>query len=219
MSKIRVLLADDHLIVRKGLRALLEGNSRIHVTDEAGDGRETLQKVKEHLPDVVVMDISMPNLNGIEATRQIKKKFPDVKVLILTMHSSEEYVSAILNAGASGYMLKQSAPTELIAAIEAVHKGDSFLSSSICTMVIQEFKRNIHDGQEPAGFDSLTEREREVIQLIAEGKSTRQIAECLFISPKTAEVHRSHLMKKLDLHNIAEIIRYALRKGIVDGEG
>ena len=219
MAEIRVLLADDHAIVRKGLRALLDREPRIDVVDEAGDGRETLDKVKKHFPDVVVMDIGMPNMNGIEATRQIKKRFPDVRILILTMHASEEYVSAILEAGASGYVLKQAAPAELISAIEAVHKGDSFLSPSICTKVIKGFTKKFNEGKETSGFDSLTEREREVLQLIAEGKSTRQIAECLFISPKTAEVHRSHLMEKLGLHNTAEIVRYAVRKGIVDGEG
>jgi two-component system response regulator NreC len=173
MAEIRVLLADDHTIVRKGL---LDRDPRIDVVEEAGDGRETLQKVKKHIPDVVVMDISMPNMNGVEATRQIKKRFPDVKVLILTMHSSEEYVSAILEAGASGYVLKQAAPTELISAIETIHKGDTFLSPSISTTVIQGFIKKIHDMKEPAGFESLTEREREVLQLIAEGKSTRHIA-------------------------------------------
>jgi two-component system, NarL family, response regulator NreC len=219
MDKIRVVLTDDHTIVRNGLRALLNREPRIDVVDEAGDGRETIQKVRKHLPDVVVMDIGMPNMNGIEATRQIKKRFPNVRILILTMHKSEEYISAILDAGASGFVLKQAAPAELIMAIKTVHKGDSFLSSSVSTTVIQGYLNKFNDRKVPSGFDSLTEREREVLQLIAEGKSTRQIAECLFISPKTIEVHRSHLMKKLDLHNIAEIVRYALRKGIIDGEG
>jgi two-component system, NarL family, response regulator NreC len=219
VSKIQVLLADDHLIVRKGLRALLDQDPRIHVMDEAADGREALLKIKEHPPDVVVMDIGMPNLNGIEATRQIKKKFPDVKVLILTMHSSEEYVSAILDAGASGYVLKQSAPAELTSAIDAIHKGGSYLSPSVCTTVIHGFKHQIEEGREPKGFDSLTEREREVLQLIAEGKSTHQVADSLFISPRTVEVHRSHLMEKLGLHNVAEIVLYAVRQNIIEGEG
>jgi len=219
MDDIRVILADDHTIVRKGLRALLERDPRIQIVDEAGDGRETMQKVVRHMPDVVVMDIGMPNLNGIEATRQIMKRFPKIKILILTMHSSEEYIRAILDAGASGYVLKQAAPVELITAIETIHGGGSFLSPSICTTVIQEFKRKSRKEREPAGQVPLTEREREVLQLIAEGKSTRQIADSLFISPKTVEVHRSHLMEKLGLHNTAEIVRYALRKGIVDGEG
>jgi len=218
MPEIRVLLADDHTIVRKGLRALLDRETRIKVVDEAGDGRETIQKVKQHLPDVVVMDIGMPNLNGIEATRQIKKRFPNMKVLILTMHASEEYVSAILDAGASGYVLKQAAPAELVSAIETIHKGDSFLSPSICTKVIQGFKQRIDTGKKRISFDSLTEREREVLQLIAEGKTTSEIADLLFISPKTAEVHRSHLMEKLGLHNTAEVVRYAIRKGIIDPE-
>jgi two-component system response regulator NreC len=218
MSKIRVLLVDDHSIVRKGLQALLDRDPRFVVLDEAGDGREAIQKVKHHLPDVVVMDIGMPNLNGIEATRQIKIKFPDMKVLILTMHSSEEYVSAILDAGASGFVLKQSAPAELTTAIEAIHKGGSFLSPSICATVIHGFKHLIDESRTQTGFNSLTEREREVIQMIAEGKSTNEIAESLFISPRTVEVHRSHLMEKLCLRNTSEIVRYAVRRGVVDRE-
>jgi DNA-binding NarL/FixJ family response regulator len=216
MAEIRVLLADDHTIVRKGLRSLLDREDRIAVVDEAGDGKETLQKVKQHLPDVVVMDIGMPILNGIEATRQIKKRFPKVKVLILTMHASEEYITEILKAGAAGYVLKQAAPAELISAIEAVCRGDSYLSPSICKKVIQGYGQMNGGGNEPAGFDSLTEREREVMQLIAEGKSTRETANLLFISPKTVEVHRSHFMEKLGLNNTAEIVRYAIHKGIVD---
>jgi two-component system, NarL family, response regulator NreC len=205
--------------VRSGVRLLIEREPGIEVVDEVGDGRETLQKIREHHPDLVVMDIGMPNLNGVEATRQIRKKYPDVKVLILTMHSSEEYVSAMLEAGASGYVLKQSAPAELTAAIAEIHKGNSFLSSSVSTTVIHGFKLKTDGISEPTGFDSLTEREHEVLQLIAEGKSNCQIAEGLFISPRTVEVHRTHLMRKLGLRNTAEIVLYAVRRGIVDGEG
>jgi two-component system, NarL family, response regulator NreC len=219
VSEIRVILADDHTIVRKGLRALLEREKRVTVVDEAVDGLETLQKVKQHNPDVVVLDIGMPNLNGIEAARQIKKRFPDVGILILTMHASEEYVTAMLKAGASGYVLKQAAPEELASAIVEIHKGNSYLSPAVAAMVVQSFAQQKNGERGEDGFDSLTGREHEVLQQIAEGKSTRQIGEDLFISAKTVEIHRSHLMYKLGLKNTAEIVRYAVRKGIVDGEG
>jgi two-component system response regulator NreC len=219
VSEIRVILADDHTIVRKGLRALLEREKRVTVVDEAVDGLETLQKVKQHNPDVVVLDIGMPNLNGIEAARQIKKRFPDVGILILTMHASEEYVTAMLKAGASGYVLKQAAPEELASAIVEIHKGNSYLSPAVAAMVVQSFAQQMNGERGEDGFDSLTGREHEVLQQIAEGKSTRQIGEDLFISAKTVEIHRSHLMYKLGLKNTAEIVRYAVRKGIVDGEG
>jgi DNA-binding NarL/FixJ family response regulator len=218
MHEIRVLLADDHVIVRRGLRALIEQDPRISVIDEAGDGRETLEKIGRHAPDVVVMDIGMPNLNGIETTRQIRNRYPDVKVVILTMHASEEYVKAVIDAGASAYVLKQAAPSELSLAIEAARQGGSYLSPSICARVVDGLKRKIMAGEKRSGFDSLTSREREVLQLIAEGNSIKKIAESLFISPKTAETHRTHLMEKLELHNAAEIVRYAIRMGVTGTE-
>jgi len=216
MDKTRVLLAEDHTIVRKGLRSLLDKETGIKVVEEAEDGREAILKAEELYPDVVVMDIAMPGLNGLEATRQIKKRFPDIKIIILTMHANEEYILQSLKAGASGYLIKKAAPAELISAINAVHKGNSFLSPSISRMVIDEYIRRskeISEGEE--GFEQLTVREREVLQLIAEGRKTREIAELLYISIKTVETHRAHIMNKLDIHSTAELTRYAIRKGII----
>ncbi len=216
MDKTRVLLAEDHTIVRKGLRSLLDKETGIEVVGEAEDGREAIVKAEELHPDVVVMDIAMPGLNGLEATRQIKKRFSDIKIIILTMHANEEYILQSLKAGASGYLIKKAAPAELISAINAVHKGHSFLSPSISRMVIDEYIRRskeISEGEE--GFEQLTVREREVLQLIAEGRKTREIAELLYISIKTVETHRAHIMNKLDIHSTAELTQYAIRKGII----
>jgi two-component system response regulator NreC len=215
MRKIRVLLADDHTIVRKGLRSLLDGEVEIEVVGEAEDGRAALEKAQQLLPDVVLMDITMPALNGLEATRQIKKLFPKMKVLILTMHATEEYILQILRAGASGYVVKQAAPTELVSAIRAVYRGDSFLSPSISRKVIEEYIRQTEAMVEENSYDRLTDREREVLQLIAEGCSSREIAERLHISEKTVRAHRAHLMDKLDIHSIAELTQYAIRKGVI----
>lgn len=219
MDKTRVLLTEDHTIVRKGLRSLLDKETGIEVVGEAEDGREAIVKAEELHPDVVVMDIAMSGLNGLEATRQIKKRFPDMKILILTMHANEEYILQSLKAGASGYLVKKAAPAELISAINAVHKGHSFLSPSISRMVIDEYIRRskeISEGEE--GFEQLTVREREVLQLIAEGRKTREIAELLYISIKTVETHRAHIMNKLDIHSTAELTRYAIRKGIISSD-
>lgn len=219
MDKTRVLLAEDHTIVRKGLRSLLDKETGIEVVGEAEDGREAIVKAEELHPDVVVMDIAMPGLNGLEATRQIKKRFSDMKIIILTMHANEEYILQSLKAGASGYLVKKAAPAELISAINAVHKGNSFLSPSISRTVIDEYIRRskeISEGEE--GFEQLTVREREVLQLIAEGRKTREIAELLYISIKTVETHRAHIMNKLDIHSTAELTRYAIRKGIISSD-
>ena len=218
MNTVRILIAEDHTIVRKGLCSILKNEKDIDVIGEAENGKEAIKKVEELTPDVVVMDISMPLLNGLEATRQIKKRFPEVKVLILTVHSNEEYILEILKAGASGYLVKKAAPEELVAAIHAVSRGNSFLSPSVSKSVIKKFLQvaGAEAGLEKSSL--LTEREREVLQLIAEGYSTRKIAELLFISVKTVEAHRSHIMEKLDLHNIADLTRYAIRTGIISSE-
>ncbi len=212
---LRVLLAEDHTIVRKGLRSLLEGEAGIEVIGEAEDGREAIEKVQQLLPDVVLMDITMPGLNGLEATRQIKKRFPEVKVVILTVHANEEYIFQILRAGASGYVVKRAAPTELLSAIRAAYRGDSFLSPSISRKVIEEYVRQADAMAEKDSYDKLTNREREVLQLIAEGHSNREIAELLHISVKTVETHRAHLMDKLDIHSTAGLTQYAMRKGVI----
>jgi DNA-binding NarL/FixJ family response regulator len=215
VSEIRVLLAEDHTIVRKGLRALLEDATGIEVVDEAENGREAVDKSNQHRPDVVVMDISMPLLNGLEATRRIKEQDSNIKVIILTMHADEEYVLQGLRAGADGYLVKQTAPAELVAAVQAAFHGDSFLSPSISRTVIKEYIRGVESNTEFDSYETLTDREREVLQLVAEGLSVREIAEHLYISEKTARAHRSNLMNKLELHNIAALTIYALRKGVI----
>jgi two-component system response regulator NreC len=215
MSTIRVLLAEDHTIVRKGLRSLLDGEAGIQVVGEAADGREAVSKVGQLLPSIVLMDIAMPGLNGLEATRQIRKQFPKVKVLILTMHADEEYILQILQAGAHGYVVKQAAPEELVSAVQAVCRGELFLSPSISRTVIQEYIRQAEAMAGQDSYDLLTPREHEVLQLITEGYPPRKIAERLCISVKTVETHRAHLMHKLDAHSTADLTRYAIRKGII----
>ncbi len=218
MSRIKILLAEDHTIVRQGLRSLLEQNSCMEVIGEAEDGKEAVQKAENLKPDIVLMDVSMPLLNGIEATRRIKKHWPEIKVLILTMHTTEEYIFQILRAGASGYIVKKAAHQELITAIQAVHKGDKFLSPSISKKVIEEYILKAGETIEQDSFERLTARERETLQLISEGKSNREIAELLFLSVKTVETHKANVMEKLELRTKADLIKYALRKGIISLE-
>jgi len=219
MSKIRVLLAEDHTIVRKGLRSLLDEQHDIEVVGEAEDGRDAVAQAETLLPDVVVMDHTMPLLNGLEATRQICKTLPDIRVLILTMHTNEEYVFQFLQAGASGYLVKQTAPTDLIAALRVVHAGDSFLSPGISKTVIEQYVRSGESAGRGASENQLTEREREVLQLIAEGFTNQEIGQQLQISVKTVRVHRLNLMQKLDLHNLADLTKYAIRTGIISLDG
>lgn len=218
MNKVRLILADDHIIVRKGLRVLLEESDFIDVVAEADDGHQILEMVGVHRPDVVVMDISMPHLNGLEATRRIKANYPSIKIVILTMHLDEEYVLQSLHAGALGYVVKQSAPKELVHAIEKALSGQIYISAQ---MVRHDLEELVQRSQKPDGHDryaSLTRREREVLQLIAEGNEVGQIAIILSISKKTVRAHRSHLMDKLGLHNPAALTRYALQKGIISIE-
>jgi len=216
MDKISVLLAEDHTIVRKGLCSLLDGEMSIEVVGEAEDGREAIRKAEELHPDVVVMDIAMPGLNGLEATRQIKKRFPGMKIIILTVHNNEEYVLETLRAGASGYLVKKAAPTDLISAIQAAYRGESFLSPSISRTVIDEYLGKTEKVSERDEiYGKLTDREREVLQLIAEGHTNRKIAELLHISIKTVETHRAHIKDKLDVSSTAELIKHAIRKGFL----
>lgn len=212
---IKVLLAEDHTIVRKGIRSLLDDEAAIEVVGEAENGRDAVAKTEELLPDVVLMDYTMPILNGLEATRQIKKRFPDVKIVILTMHTDEEYVFQFLQAGAAGYLVKQTAPKELMSAIQTVYQGESYLSPSVSKMVIEEFVRQTQATQVESNYEKLTDREREILQLIAEGFSSKDIATQLHISLKTVGVHRTNLMNKLDIHSVPDLVRYAIRKGIV----
>lgn len=218
MTKIRVLLAEDHTIVRKGIRALLDDEPTIEVVGEAENGREAVAQTERVQPDIVIMDHTMPLLNGLEATRQIREHSPAVKVLILTMHTNEEYIFEFLQAGASGYLVKQSAPTDLVAAIFAIQQGQSYLSPAISKTVIDEYLRQGVAGGKGSVIDPLTAREREIIQLVAEGYSNREIAELLHISIKTVGAHRLNLMQKLDLHSPTELTKYAIRKGIISLE-
>ncbi len=212
---IRVLLADDHRIVRQGLRSLLSAQPGIVVVGETGDGYETVQLAESLQPDVVVMDISMPLLNGIEATRQIVSRTPEVAVVVLSMHGGDEYILQTLRAGAMGYVLKQSADTELMMAIRAAQRGESFLSPAIAQRVINNYLRQAEAPQTQDRYELLTEREREVLQLIAEGKSVREAADLLGISPRTVAKHKANLMVKLDIHHTAGLVRFAIRHGVV----
>jgi DNA-binding NarL/FixJ family response regulator len=217
MGKIKVLLAEDHTIVRKGLRALLEKETTLEVVGEARDGRESLKKTEELSPDVVVMDISMPGLNGLEATRQIKKRFPRIKIIILTVHANEEYILQTLQAGAQGYLIKSAAPIDLISAIQAVMKGDSYLSPSISRVVIEDYIRQTKkmSEREKEPLEILSRREREVLQLIAEGYTNKEIADSLYISTKTVDTHKVHLKEKLKISHTAGLIQCAIRKGLI----
>lgn len=215
MEKIRVLVVDDHTILREGLRSLLESENDFDVVAEADNGHKAVEYVRKYKPDVVLMDIAMPLLNGINATEQIRRERRCTQVLILSQHESEEYIRRALAAGASGFLLKDTNSTELINAIRAVHQGESILSPAVTRLVIEDYLR-WGDIQPKETRDGLTPRESEVLQLIAEGNTNKQIAEILCISIKTVQAHRSNLMKKLDLHDKAELVKYAIQKKIIE---
>jgi DNA-binding NarL/FixJ family response regulator len=209
-------VADDHKIFRQGIKKLLEEESDLQVVGEASDGREAVKKATELKPDVILMDIAMANLNGLEATRQIKKQLPSAKVIMVTMHKNEEYVLQSFQAGASGFILKEGAVEELVSAIRSINSDKSFLSPSISKTLIDAYMRKMETGKTETPFDLLTDREREVLQLIAEGYTNREVAKSLFISVKTVEAHRAHIMQKLNIHDIAKLVKYAIQKGLVD---
>jgi len=216
MNKIRVFLADDHLILREGIRSLLGKVPDIEIVGEAGEGGEAVDKVGQLVPDVVLMDITMPGMSGLEATKQIKQKYPQVKVLILTIHETNQYLSQMLQAGASGYVVKTTAASELISAIRAVHQGDVYLYPSITRMLVEDYLQRVEGGEERISYEGLTNREREILMYIAEDKKNKEIADLLGISVRTVQAHRTNLMDKLGAHDRTELVKYAISKGIID---
>ena len=215
MSRLRILLADDHTVVRQGLRKILEARPQWEVVAEAADGREAVKQAEEVKPDVAIVDVAMPLLNGIEAVRQIARKASGTRVLVLSMHNDEAYVTQMLRAGAAGYLLKDSADTDLLQAVEAVASGKSFFSPAIARVIADDYVRQLEDRGASDRYELLSEREREIFQLIAEGKTNKEIAALLFLSPSTVDTHRSRIMEKLDVHSAAEIVLYAVRKGVI----
>ena len=213
MKPIRVLLADDHALMRAGIRSLLEKLPAVEVVGEAGNGREALALVASLRPNVVLMDIGMKELNGLEATARITKECPGVRVLILSMHANEEYVLQALRSGAAGYILKDAATMELELALRSVHQDQTYLSPSISRHVIDEYLQRV--GSQPGLLDALTPRQREILQLVAEGKSTKEIAFILHVSIKTVETHRAQLMERLKIHDVAGLVKFAMRAGLV----
>jgi two-component system, NarL family, response regulator NreC len=215
VSKVRIVLGDDHTLVRHGLRKILEEQKDWTVVAEASDGREAVRQALSLQPDVVVLDIGMPLLNGIEATRQIARRFPSINILILSMHAEEAYITQAMKAGARGYLLKDSADTELIRAVIAVAAGKSFFSPAVARVMLDDYVRHLTEKGIVDRFESLSEREREIFQLIAEAHSNKEIADLLSVSPATVETHRAHILQKLAVHNTAELVLYAVRRGII----
>ena len=215
MNSIRVLLADDHKLIRAGLRLVVDQQPDLSVVGEADDGRQAVELAKSLKPDVVVMDIGMPNLNGIEAARQIREIRPDAAIVMLSMHSDEGYVLRALGAGARAYLLKDSATTDLVQAIHAVAEGKSFFSPAVSKVLLQDYMRKLRRSGAEDSYDLLSPREREVLQLVAEGKSNKEVASLLNLSVYTVETHRAKIMQKLNLKGVPELILYAVRKGII----
>ncbi len=213
MTPIRVVHADDHAVVRAGIRAMLEGLGGIEIVGQATNGREALALVEQHQPDVLLIDISMPEMNGLEATTRVVKEFPNVRVIIISMHDAEEYVWQALKAGATGYLLKDAAPSELDLAIKTVLNGQTYLTSSVSKEVVETYMQRL--GTEANVADVLTPRQREILQLIAEGKALKEIARLLHLSVKIVETHRTMLMSRLDIHDTAGLVRYAMRRGMI----
>jgi two-component system, NarL family, response regulator NreC len=215
MKAIRILLVDDHTVVRKGLRLLLESVPEFHVIADASSGREAVALAEEHIPDVIVMDVAMPILNGIEAARQISARLPQIAVVFLSMHGDESYVLRALKAGARAYLLKDSAEYDLIQAVRAVSDGKAFFSPAISKMLVEDYMRQMRERGVEDSYELLTTREREVLQLLAEGKNNKDVAALLNLSLYTVETHRGNIFQKLNLHSGAELILYAIRKGVI----
>jgi DNA-binding NarL/FixJ family response regulator len=215
MAKLRILLGDDHKLLRDGLRKILQERADWEVVAEAGDGREAVRQALAVQPDIAILDIGMPLLNGIEATRQIVKRLPEVQVLILSMHANDAYIIQAVKAGAKGYLLKDSADTELLRGIDALSAGKSFFSPEVSKVMLDDYVRHLTDKGLEDRYATLSEREREIFQLVAEGHSNKAIADLLSISAATVETHRAHILQKLDVHNTAELVLYAVRRGVV----
>ena len=215
MSPVRILLADDHTVMRNGLRLLLERQPHLQVVGEAADGRQAVAISESANPDVVIMDIGMPNLNGIEATRQIVNRNPRTAIAILSMHSDESYVIRALKAGARAYLLKDSAEADLLAAVRALTEGKSFFSPAISKILVEDYMRQLESRGAEDTYELLTTREREILQLLAEGRTNKEVANMLNLSLYTVETHRTHILQKLNLHSVPELILYAVRKGII----
>ncbi len=213
MSILRIMVADDHEVVRQGIRAVLHGQPGWEVCAEASDGREAVEKAVSLHPDIIILDIAMPNLNGLEAARQILNEQPQAKILVLTMHESEQIIREVLEAGADGYLLKSDAGRDLVTAVLSLQRNKKYFTSKVAEMVLDSSSSK--NKSDITVKDILTPREREVVQLLAEGKSTREVAEVLGLSVKTAETHRSNIMRKLDLHSVSELVLYAVRNNIV----
>jgi len=215
VNQIRILLADDHVVMRRGLRLLLENQPGFNVVAEASDGRQAVEQAQALKPDVVVLDIAMPNLGGIEAAERISGALPETRIVILSMHSDESYVLRSLKAGVKGYLLKDSAEGDLVEAIRAVHLGKAFFSPEISRMLVEDYMREIKNRRVGDSYELLTPREREILQMLAEGKSNKEIATVLNLSLYTVETHRRNLQDKLNLHSFPELVLYAVRKGII----
>ncbi len=215
MKKIRVLIADDHALVREGIRFLLALVAGIEIVGEAADGKEALEKTGELKPDIVLMDLAMPGMGGLEATRRIRREFPETKVLAVTQYDDSEYVVPIIEAGARGLVTKMSSSSDLASAIQAVARGESYLSPSAAAALVDEYQQKTTAAGEKDSYQSLTDREREVLKLVAQGHSAREIADILVVSPKTVEWYKTSLMNKLGIHNKTELIKFAIRKAII----
>jgi DNA-binding NarL/FixJ family response regulator len=213
LKPIRVLLADDHKLVRAGFRAMLTTLGNVEVVAETGDGREALELLEKHRPDIALVDITMPSLTGLEVAKRVRRDFPDVRVIILSMHTTEDYIARAIRAGVAGYLLKNADPVELELAIRAALKGDMYLSPAVSKQMVENYMRRL--GPDDSLQEPLTARQREILQLIAEGKTTKDIASLLDVSVKTIETHRKQLMDRLGIHDVAGLVRYAIRCGII----
>ncbi len=218
MPTIRIVVADDHTLIRRGIVGLLNEQADMEVVGEAGSGQEALQQVAEHHPDIALLDVAMPDGSGVEVARELKRRSPDVRVLMLTVHDREDYVFEALRSGAVGYILKGADVQDLLGAVRTVYRGEVYLYPTVTKKLLGDYLRRVETGDDPGSFGNLTERERDVLKLIAAGKTTAEIARVLILSPHTVQTHRDHIMEKLNLHRKAELIRYAIQNGLIDAE-